>query len=108
MFVALGLLIGAMMSWVDPARLGPTSAMAYGYGFAVIVLPGIFFVSALLFLLATVTRSMLGAYFGVIGFFVLWTVAVTVTGEIPAPTLGALIDPFGVGAFGLPAVLDRG
>jgi ABC-2 type transport system permease protein len=99
-FVALGLLIGALMPWVDPARLGPTSPLAYGYAFAVIVLPGIFFISALLFLLATVTRSMLGAYIGVIGFFVLWLVAVTVTGTSPDRlTLGALIDPFGIGAF---------
>ena len=99
-FVAFGLLIGALMPWVDPARLGPTSAWAYGYGFAVMVLPGVFFISALLFLLATVTRSMLGAYIGVIGFFVLWMVAVTVTGTSPDRlTLGALIDPFGIGAF---------
>jgi len=99
-FVALGLLIGVLMPWVDPARLGPTSPLAFGYAFAVIVLPGLFFISALLFLLATVTRSMLGAYIGVIGFFVLWLVAVTVTGTSPDRlTLGALIDPFGVGAF---------
>jgi ABC-2 type transport system permease protein len=99
-FVALGLLIGVLMPWVDPARLGPTSPLAYGYAFAVIVLPGIFFISALLFLLATVTRSMLGVYIGVIGFFVLWLVAVTVTGTSPDRlTLGALIDPFGIGAF---------
>jgi ABC-2 type transport system permease protein len=99
-FVALGLLIGVLMPWLDPARLGPTSLSAYGYGFAVIVLPGLFFISALLFLLATVTRSMLGAYIGVIGFFVLWLVAVTVTGTSPDRlTLGALIDPFGIGAF---------
>jgi ABC-type transport system involved in multi-copper enzyme maturation permease subunit len=99
-FVALGLLIGVLMPWVDPARLGPTSLLAYGYGFAVMVLPGLFFVSALLFLLAIVTRSMLGVYIGVIGFFVLWLVAVTVTGASPDRlTLGALIDPFGIGAF---------
>src|ERR1700733_6706353 len=99
-FVALGLLIGVLMPWVDPARLGPPSLSAYGYGFAVMVLPGLFFVSTLLFLLATLTRSMLGAYIGVIGFFVSWRVAMTVKGTSPDRlTLGALIDPFGIGAF---------
>jgi ABC-2 type transport system permease protein len=99
-FVALGLFLGVLMPWVDPARLGTTSFWAYGYGFAVMVLPGVFFVSALLFTLATLTRSMLGTYIGVIGFFVLWLVAVTVTGTSPDRlTLGALIDPFGIGAF---------
>jgi ABC-2 type transport system permease protein len=100
LFVALGLCVGAMMPWIDPARLGATSLVAYGYGFAVMVVPGLFFISALLFLLATATRSMLGVYIGVIGFFVLWLVAVTVTGTNPDRlTLGALIDPFGIGAF---------
>src|SRR5271154_3191272 len=44
--VALGLMLGVLMPWVDPDRLGPTSLAAYGYGFAVFVLPGLFFLSA--------------------------------------------------------------
>ena len=98
--VALGLFLGVLMPWVDPGRLGPTSFAAYGYGFAVFVLPSVFFTSALLFLLATLTRSMLGTYVGVIAFFVLWQVAMTLIGNgLDHRTLGALIDPFGLGAF---------
>lgn len=98
--VAAGLMLGVLMPWVDPARLGPTSYAAYGYAFALFVLPGLFFVAALLFLLATVTRSMLGTYMGVIAFFVLWQIAIAVTGNSPDRlTLGALVDPFGIGAF---------
>jgi ABC-2 type transport system permease protein len=97
--VALGLMTGVFMPWVDPDRLGPTSLAAYAYGFAVFVLPGLFFISALLFLLATLTRSMLGTYIGVIAFFVLWQVAITATDSPDHLTLGALIDPFGLSAF---------
>jgi ABC-2 type transport system permease protein len=98
--VALGLALGVLMPWVDPARLGATSFAAYGYGFAVFVLPSVFFTSALLFLLATLTRSMLGTYVGVIAFFVLWQVAIALIGNnLEHRTLGALIDPFGLGAF---------
>jgi ABC-2 type transport system permease protein len=98
--VALGLALGVLMPWVDPERLGATSFAAYGYGFAVFVLPSVFFTSALLFLLATLTRSMLGTYVGVIAFFVLWQVAMTLIGNsLDHRTLGALIDPFGLGAF---------
>ncbi|HET8941796.1 MAG TPA: ABC transporter permease subunit [Rudaea sp.] len=99
--VALGLMLGVLMPWVDPARLGPTSLTAYLYAFAVFVLPGLFFLSALLFLLATLTRSMLGTYIGVIAFFVLWQIALVTAGNLEHRTLGALIDPFGLGAFGL-------
>ena len=99
--VALGLMTGVLMPWVDPERLGPTNFVAYGYAFAFFVLPGLFFVSALLFLLATATRSMLGTYIGIIAFFVLWQIAVITAGNLEHRTLGALIDPFGLGAFSL-------
>ena len=52
-FVALGLLIGVLDALGRSGALGPTSLVAYGYGFAVFVLPSLFFISALLFLLAT-------------------------------------------------------
>ena len=99
--VAIAILMGALMPWVDPARLGPTSLGAYVYAFGVFVLPNLFFLSAFLFLLATLTRSMLATYIGVIAFFVLWQIAVVATGvrNLEHLTLGALIDPFGLNAF---------
>jgi ABC-2 type transport system permease protein len=98
--VALGLWLGSKMPWLDPQRLGPTSLPAYGYGFAVLVLPNLFFLSAFLFLMALLMRSLLGTYIGVIAFFVLWTVAQVLYGNGPEHlTLTALIDPFGLGAF---------
>lgn len=96
--VAIGVTLGAHMPWVDPARLGPTAWNTYLYSFGVFVLPNLFFVAALLFLLATLTRSLLGTYIGVIAFFVLWQVAVITAGNLEHRTLGAMIDPFGFGA----------
>jgi len=40
--VAIAILMGALMPWVDPARLGPTSLGAYVYAFGVFVLPNLF------------------------------------------------------------------
>lgn len=99
-FVAAGIYLGVLMPWVDPARLGATSYGAYAYGFAVFVLPNMLFIAAFLFLLATMTRSMLGTYVGLIAFFVLWQVALTlIRDDIDHWTLAALIDPFGLAAF---------
>src|SRR5690349_22694699 len=56
---ALGIAVGGMMPWIDPARLGPADWHGYAWAFGVIVLPDMLFVAALLFLLATVTRSLL-------------------------------------------------
>jgi ABC-2 type transport system permease protein len=100
--VAVGLYFGVLMPWVDPARLGPTNFMAFGYGFVVFVLPNLLFIAAFLFLLATLTRSMLGTYVGLIAFFVLWQVALTLIREdLDHRTLASLIDPFGVAAFNI-------
>ncbi len=101
--VAVGLLVGSFMPWLDPARLGPTSLAAFAYAFAVFVLPNLFFIAALLFSLATLTRSMLSTYIGVIAFFVLWQIAVVTTDNLQHLTLGALIDPFGLSAIDLAA-----
>ncbi|MDE2055106.1 MAG: ABC transporter permease subunit [Xanthomonadaceae bacterium] len=101
--VAFGFWLGSLMPWLDPARLGPTPWNAYVWALAVIVLPNLFFLGALLFLLATLTRSMLGTYVGVIAFVVLVVVAGQLLGHgnIEHQTAGALLNPFGMGAFDL-------
>ncbi|MGH3966953.1 MAG: hypothetical protein ACRDTV_02225, partial [Mycobacterium sp.] len=97
--VAVGFWLGSLMPWLDPARLGPTPWAAYGWVLAVVVLPNLFFVGALLFLLAIATRSMLGTYVGVIAFVVLVVVAGSLLGHgnISHQTAGALMNPFGGG-----------
>ena len=99
--VALGTLTGVLMPWVDPERLGPTAWSAYLYAFGVFVLPDLFFISAFLFLLATLTRSLLATYIGVIAFIVFRMIAGVTAGNLEHHTVGALIDPFGLGAFEL-------
>lgn len=99
--VALGTLIGTLMPWVDPARLGPTSAAPYLWGLVVLVLPNLFFIGTLLFCLAVATRSMLMTYVGVIAFFVLNIVTGVLTADLDTRWIGALLDPYGVGAVDL-------
>jgi len=97
---AFGLWLGSLMPWLDQARLGPTPWAAFAWAFAVLVVPNLLFLSALLFLLATLTRSMLYTYIGVIGFFVLWTVSGHLTQDLDSRWIGALLDPSGTTAVG--------
>ena len=97
---AFGLWLGTMMPWLDPTRLGPTPWLAFVWAFMVLVVPNLLFVSALLFCLSTVTRSMLATYIGVIAFFVLWTVAGVLTSDLDSRWIGALLDPSGSRAIG--------
>ena len=96
--MAIGLYVGSLMPWLDSSRLGPTPWLAYAWAFGILVLPNLLFVSSLMFLLATLTRSMLYTYLGVIAFFVLWSMSGSFTSDLDSRWIGALIDPSGSAA----------
>ena len=64
--VPVGMAFGCMMPWVDPETIGPQNLSYYAWNFFVFALPNIFLMSAALFALATVLRSMMAAYIGAI------------------------------------------
>ncbi|MEO8809622.1 MAG: M1 family aminopeptidase [Rhodanobacter sp.] len=91
----LGLALGSLMPWVDAARMGPFHWSGYAWAFGVMVLPNLLFMAALLYLLATATRSLLATYIGIIAYFVLQGVAGYVGRNINSHFLAAMLDPFG-------------
>ena len=101
--VAIGMWLGSLMPWLDPMRLGPTPWAAYAWGIGVIVLPNLLFLSALLTLVAALTRSMLATYVGVVAFFVIRIIANLALGHgnIAHQSAAALDDPFGIAAVNL-------
>jgi ABC-type transport system involved in multi-copper enzyme maturation permease subunit len=98
LLTSAGLIIGGAMPWIDPQRLGPFSLEPHVWSFAVIVIPNLIFMTALLSLLAVTTRSLLSVYLGVIGFFVLWAAASYLARDIRYDDIAALVDPFGARA----------
>ncbi|MGX4642328.1 M1 family aminopeptidase [Massilia sp. SYSU DXS3249] len=95
-----GMMLGPLMPWVDAERVGPFAGSAYLWALGVLVVPNLFFVGALLMLLASTTRSMMLVYVGVLAFFVLWIVAGRFTADIDNEWLAVLADPFGIRALG--------
>jgi ABC-type transport system involved in multi-copper enzyme maturation permease subunit len=92
---ALALALGGSMPWLDASRLGPSDWRGYAWGFGVLVLPNLLFIAALLFLLATVTRSLLASYVGVIAYFVLQGVTGYLSRDVDNHVVAAMLDPFG-------------
>ncbi|MES2902340.1 MAG: M1 family aminopeptidase [Pseudomonadota bacterium] len=99
-FIMLGLMIGPLMPWVDPVRVGPFPGHAFLWSLCVLVLPNLIFMGAMLMLLAATTRSIMLVYVGVIAFFVLFIVASAFTSKIDNEWIAVLVDPFGVRALG--------
>ena len=90
---------GSHMPWVDSELIGANRLANYLSPYLWIALPNLLLTSALFFALATVTRSMMATYLGVVGFLILWTIANVVLDRNPAYELaGAYGEPLGFGA----------
>ncbi len=97
--IMLAILVGTHMPWIEPERVGPDTLGPYAFGFFVLVLPNVLLMSALLFGLATLTRSMMGTYVGLVAFFVGYAIAGTLLSDVHNTRLASMIDPFGFAAF---------
>ena len=98
--IVAGMMLGPLMPWIDPERLGPFPGAAYVWALCVLVAPNLLFIGALLMLLAATTRSIMMVYVGVMAFFVLWLVAGRFTANIDNEWIAVLVDPFGIRALG--------
>ncbi|WP_244970508.1 ABC transporter permease/M1 family aminopeptidase [Novosphingobium aerophilum] len=97
--VPLGIAVGAAMPWVDPETVGPGGLATYLWPFLVIAIPNLILSSALLFSLATLTRSMLASYIGVLILVMGYLTVASVVGSEPQyQTAGARFEPMAMGA----------
>src|SRR3954466_11852132 len=97
--IPIGMAIGTMMPWVDPETVGPQKLQYYAWNFALFAIPNIFLMSAILFALATVLRSMMAAYIGAITLVMGYLVTSSVLGsKIEYREIFARWEPLGTGA----------
>lgn len=100
--IAVGTLLATFMPWVDPETIGPLRPGDYAYSYLVFGLTGVFLTSALFFTLATVTRSMMATYVGVVAVLIAYLAGTGVLGSRPEfETVMAWAEPFGSSAYGL-------
>ena len=99
--VPLAIFIGSFMPWIDPERLGPNVLQAYLFAYFALALPSILLTSALFFALATITRSMMWTYVGVVAFMVLWIIANIALDKPEFEKIAAYWEPLGTAAYGL-------
>ena len=96
--IALGMFLAPFMPWVDKARMGPVSLAGYAWTFTWIVLPNVVFTTALLSLMAVLTRSILWVYIGVVGYSVLYGVSASLLSDIDSVWVATLTEPLGMRA----------
>ncbi|MDB5432656.1 MAG: aminopeptidase [Caulobacter sp.] len=99
--VPLGFLLGGFAPWLSADTVGPPAFAALAHGFFVLALPNLLLTSAIFFSLATVTRSLMWTYVGVIAVMVIYTVSGIVLDKPEYAEASALYEPFGTAAYSL-------
>lgn len=98
--VPLGAWLGTLMPFADQAMLGPNRIEAFAYGYGLFALPNALIISAVLFALATATRSTAGTFIGVVGLLFLYLFSQRLMeGQPQLLTLRVLADPLGMSAY---------
>src|SRR5580698_4839962 len=98
--VGLGAWVATLMPWLDPARVGPQSALAYLQPYFTLVIPNLILTSAIFFALAALGRKMLPVYAGSVLLLIGYFVASQLSSDLTISTLAAMVDPFGGNAVG--------
>jgi ABC-2 type transport system permease protein len=105
---AIGMMLAAILPLQDPSRVGAFSLAPYLWTLLVLVLPGMLVAGAVLFGIATLTRSVLASVVGAVAIYVFYFAAAAFTNSplMAGSAHGAssaagasLLDPFGLSAF---------
>ncbi len=100
-FVPLAIWLGSLMPWLDQETLGPNRLNDYLYAYFVLALPNVVLTAAIFFAVATMTRSMMYSYVGVVVFLVVYLVVVSTLRSKPElREIAGFVEPFGSAAFG--------
>ena len=91
--------IGARLG-ADQEMLGPNRLSAFAYGFGLFALPNALIISAILFALATTTRSTAGTFGGVVGLLIIYLFAQRMMeNQTQLTTFRVLADPIGMSSY---------
>jgi ABC-type transport system involved in multi-copper enzyme maturation permease subunit len=99
--IAVGVLIGAHWPGVNAERVGPWSFDAFLRAYLVMLVPNVFFLGAIFFTLAALTRRMIAVYIAGAVVLVGYIAAGRLLADIDNRTVAALLDPIGSSALGL-------
>lgn len=97
--VPLGLFVGTLMPWVDPARLGPINPATYLTTFTMVSVPTLFGFSCLFYVLALRFRSVMAVNLAALVLLIGYEIGNDLLNAPNQRVLAALLDPFGVTAF---------
>jgi ABC-2 type transport system permease protein len=95
--IPLGL-VAATLTYRGPGQVGPFHMGAYLQPFVLFLLPNLAVVGTVMFSIGTLARQVIPVYFGGIGLFIGYLIALNLGSPIENAMLAALADPLGLSA----------
>lgn len=93
--IGLGFLVATALPFANPDLLGPVNLIAYFQSYLLFVLPNIFFIGALIFMLVTLTRNQYIGFIFVIILLFIPSIISSLTTNVDDKFVASLFDPFG-------------
>ena len=97
--VSVGILLAPYMPWADADRFGPIYWSAHLNSILVFAIPNTIFVAAVIFAVASLTRSTITTFIAALVLLVGYGVSDVFLSDVRNETIAALTDPFGARAF---------
>ncbi|MHC4697315.1 MAG: ABC transporter permease/M1 family aminopeptidase [Planctomycetota bacterium] len=98
---AVGIWFASVMPWQDPEHLVAFRLLPYAYALGVFALPNLFFIGAIFFAIATLSRRGFFAYVALVALVTLRISSQAFLANLENTLLAALLDPFGFMSFRL-------
>lgn len=89
----------AVMSFVDPSKLGPNGPAGYAWAYLIGILPMLFFCGVIFFGLAALSRQMAPVYVGMVVVVLGYNIVGSAIGDVDNRTLASILDPLGFSAY---------
>lgn len=94
--VSVGIILAGFMPWIDAERWGAISWQAHLASLLTFAVPNTFFVAAIVFCIAALTRSTMTSFLGMLVLLVGYVVSDVFTEDLDNEFLSAMLDPFGL------------
>ncbi|MCU0719165.1 MAG: ABC transporter permease [Pirellula sp.] len=99
--ISIGILVAGWLPYRDIERWCGIHWTAHGLSLITFAIPNVLFVGAIVFAIATWTRSTLYSFLAVLGLLVAYSVALSLVSELSNETFAVLADPMGATAFSI-------
>ncbi len=99
--ISIAILLGGLAPWVEAEQMGGVYRSAHLNGLLIFGIPNTLLIAAIIFAIATLTRSTIASFIGAIAVLVAYAIAGNLTSDLDNEQMAMLVDPFGLNTFQL-------